>query len=138
MPFSTRIKIRFGDVDIAGQVYYANVFHYLHIALEEFFLVRCGTGYHELLALERIGFPPVSVKAEFLVPLKYGDEADIEVSVARLGTTSVTLEYTIKRVADGVLCARCTNVLVAMNLDTRKAISIPDKYREAFLSLENS
>lgn len=138
MTFSTRIKIRFGDVDLAGQVYYANVFHYLHIALEEFFLVRCGTGYHELLTRERIGFPPVNVQAEFLVPLKYGDDADIELSVARVGTSSATLEYNIKRASDGVLCARCTNVLVAMNLDTRKAISIPDKYREAFIGTENS
>ncbi len=137
MPFSTRIKVRFGDVDVAGQVYYANIFHYLHIAHEDFFLVRCGVGYHEL-TLERIGFPPVSAKAEFLAPLKYGDDADIEVTIARLGNTSVTLEYSIKRVADGVLCARCTNVLVAINLDTRKSISIPDKYREAFLRPDNS
>ncbi|MCA1633568.1 MAG: hypothetical protein LC802_07595 [Acidobacteria bacterium] len=35
MSFSTRITVRFGDTDPAGLVYYPNIFHYFHIALEE-------------------------------------------------------------------------------------------------------
>jgi len=40
MSFSTRITVRFGDTDPAGLVYYRNIFHYFHIALEEFFAAR--------------------------------------------------------------------------------------------------
>lgn len=133
MLFSTRIKVRFGDCDPAGLVYYPVIFHYCHIAMEEFFAERCGIPYHKLMADERIGFPTVNTQAEFFVPLVYGDEAEIEVSVTRLGKSSATFEYSIRRAGDiTVLCARSTNVHVSMNLDSRRAVPIPERYRLLF------
>jgi acyl-CoA thioester hydrolase len=84
------------------------------------------------MADERIGFPTVNAQAEFFVPLVYGDEAEIEVRVSRIGQSSVTLEYIIKRAIDAVLCARSTNVHVSMNLDTRRPLPIPERYRQIF------
>ena len=127
MPFQTRITVRFGDADPAGLVYYPVILHYCHIAMEEFFAARCGIGYHRLMNDERIGFPTVNVEAEFFVPLVYGDEALVEVAVARVGNSSVIFEYGIRRASDGILCARSTQVHVAMNLDKRRAVSIPEK-----------
>ena len=132
MPFRTRIKVRFGDADPAGLVYFVNIFHYFHIAMEEFFAARCGISYEKLMADERIGFPTVKVEAEFFTPLVYGDEAEVEVYVSRVGEASATFEYGVRRVSDRQLCARATNVHVAMNLDARRAVPIPDKYRQAF------
>jgi 4-hydroxybenzoyl-CoA thioesterase len=132
MAFKTRIKVRFGDVDPAGLVYFVNIFHYFHVAMEEFFAARCGISYQELMAKERIGFPTVNVQAEFFMPLVYGDEAEVEVCVSRVGKSSATFEYTVRRVNDSALCARAANVQVAMNLDERCAVPIPDKYRGAF------
>jgi 4-hydroxybenzoyl-CoA thioesterase len=132
MGFSTRIKVRFGDADPAGLVYFVNLFHYYHVAMEEFFAARCGISYQELMADERLGFPTVNVQAEFFTPLVYGDEAEVEVYVSRVGQSSVTFEYSLRRVRDGVLCARATNIQVAMNLDERRAVPVPDKYRTAF------
>ena len=132
MPFSTRIKVRFGDVDPAGLVYYPRIFHYMHVAMEEFFAARCGVGYEKLMADERVGFPTVNVRAEFFAPLVYGDEADVEVFVSRVGQSSATFEYNVRRVRDGALCSRATHVQVAMDLDTRRATPIPEKYRRAF------
>ena len=130
MSFVTRIKIRFGDCDPAGLVYYPVIFHYCHVAMEEFFAERCGISYAKLMSDERIGFPTVNVQAEFFVPLVYGDEAEVEVSVKSIGRSSVTFEYSVKRASDETLCARSTQVHVAINLDTRRAVQIPDKYRE--------
>ena len=132
MSFSTRIKVRFGDCDPAGLVYYPVIFHYCHVAMEEFFAERCGISYSRLMADERIGFPAVNVQAEFFTPLVYGDEAEVEVHVSRVGESSARFEYNVRRASDSVLCARAVNVLVAMNLDERRAIPIPDKYRHAF------
>jgi len=132
MPFSVRIKVRFGDVDPAGLVYYPRVFHYYHIALEEFFAARCGISYRDLMAEERIGFPTVNVRAEFYAPFVYGDEVEIEAFVSQVGQSSATFEYSARRVSDNMICASSTNVHVAMNLDTRRSVPIPDKYRRAF------
>lgn len=137
MPFSTRIKVRFGDADPAGLVYFVNLFHYYHVAMEEFFAARCGISYQELMADERLGFPTVNVQAEFFTPLVYGDEAEVEVYVSRVGESSATFEYSLWRVSDRVLCARATHVQVAMNLDERRAVPIPDKYRRAFAESMN-
>lgn len=128
MPFRTRIRVRFGDCDPAGLVYYPVILHYCHVAMEEFFAERCGISYHKLMMDERIGFPVVNVEAEFFAPLVYGDEAEVEVSVTGVGRSSATFEYGIRRAGDGALCARSTNVQVAMNLDTRRAVPIPERY----------
>jgi YbgC/YbaW family acyl-CoA thioester hydrolase len=131
-PFSARIPVRFGDADPAGLVYYPVIFHYLHIAMEEFFAACCGISYARLMADERIGFPTVNAHAEFFVPLVYGDEAVVELFVSRVGRTSAIFEYTLKRASDDTLCARARHVQVAMSLDTRRAVPIPDRYRHAF------
>ena len=132
MPFSTRIIVRFGDCDPAGLVYYPTIFHYFHVAMEEFFAARCGINYDRLMADERIGFPTVNVRAEFFVPLVYGDVAEVEVFISGVGESSATFEYTIRRAADEKVCARATLVQISMNLDVRRAVSIPEKYRDAF------
>ena len=133
MPFTTRITVRFGDTDPAGLVYYPRLFHYLHIAMEEFFAARCGVGYQQLIADARLGFPTVNARAEFFAPLVYGDEAEVEVFVSRVGRSSATFEYTIRRAAaPALVCARATLVSVAMNLDERRAVAVPEDLRRAF------
>ncbi len=132
MSFSTLIPVRFGDADPAGLVYYPVIFHYFHIAMEEFFAARCGISYERLMADERIGFPTVNVQAEFFAPLVYGDVAEVSVFVSRVGRSSVTFEYSARRSDSDTLCVRSAQIQVAMNLDARRAVPIPDKYRQAF------
>jgi 4-hydroxybenzoyl-CoA thioesterase len=132
MPFSKRIEVRFGDCDPAGLVYYPVLFHYCHAAMEEFFAARCGVSYPRLLSERRVGFPTVNVRAEFFAPLVYGDAADVEVWASAVGRTSVTFEYRLRRAADGGLCASATHVQVAMDLDERRAVPIPEDLRRAF------
>ena len=138
MFYSTRIKVRFGDCDPAGLVYYPVIFHYCHVAMEEFIASRCGISYAKLMSDERIGFPTVNVQAEFVAPLVYGDEAEVEVAVSRVGRSSVTFEYNVRRANDQTLCARSTQVHAAMSLDKRTAVQIPDKYRRAFEERQES
>jgi 4-hydroxybenzoyl-CoA thioesterase len=131
MTFTTRIVVRFGDCDPAGLVYYPALLHYCHAAMEEFFDVRCGASYARLVA-EGLGFPTVSVKAEFAAPFVYGDEVEIEVWVSRVGRSSATFEYRLRRASDGALCASATLVHVAMRLEERRAVAVPDELRRAF------
>lgn len=133
MAFSTRIPVRFGDCDPAGLVYYPILLHYCHAAMEEFFAARCGTSYARLVSEERLGFPTVNVKAEFFAPFVCGDEVETEVWVSRVGRSSATFEYRLRRASDGALCASATLVQVAMSLDTRRAVAVPESLRRAFV-----
>ena len=131
--FSYRLTIRFGDTDPAGLVYYPNIYHYWHIAMEEFFAIRCRISYHQLVKNERIGFPTIQVQTQFQHPVFYGDEVEIPISIAQIGRTSLTLDYKLKRVGDDMICANSQQVHVAMDLDTRRPVEIPQFLRDRLI-----
>jgi YbgC/YbaW family acyl-CoA thioester hydrolase len=100
--------------------------------MEEFFAARSGVSYQKLLADERMGFATVKIEAEYFVPLVYGDTAEVELVISELGRSSARFNYTLKRSNDSVLCAQSTQIQVAMDIDKRRAIPPPEKYRVAF------
>jgi 4-hydroxybenzoyl-CoA thioesterase len=124
------MTIRFGDTDPAGLVYYPNIYHYWHVAMEEFFAGQCGISYHRLVKEERIGFPTVQIQTQFSHPLFYGDEVEILISIAQIGRSSLTLDYELMRVGDNTICAASKQVHVAMDLDTRRPVDIPQFLRD--------
>jgi 4-hydroxybenzoyl-CoA thioesterase len=130
--FSTRITVAFGDTDPAGLVYYPNLFHYCHVAMERFFSEHCGVSYAQLISQSRLGFPTVKVDARFEKPLVYGDEVDILIDVVNVSRRSVTLNYRLARGIDLIQCAVVTMVHVAMNLDSSTSIEIPETLRMRF------
>ena len=134
MVFSTTITVRFADCDPVGFVYYPRVLHYCHVCMEEFFAAHCGITYQKLLDDERIGFATVKIEAEYFVPLLYGDTVEVELEITDLGRSSARFNYTVKRADDSVLCAQSSQIQVAMDIDKRKAIPLPEKYRIAFSS----
>jgi len=134
MVFSTSIIVRFADCDPVGFVYYPRVLHYCHVCMEEFFAERCGITYQKLLDDERIGFATVKIESEYFVPLLYGDTVEVDLEVTDLGRSSARFNYSIKRANDAVLCAQSSQIQVAMDIDKRKAIPLPEKYRVAFSS----
>ncbi len=132
MAYRTTIPVRFGDVDKAGIVYYPVIFHYLHIAQENFFAEYIGVPYHRLIDDERLGFPTVSDSTQFYKPLKYGDMLEIEVHISRVGRSSVIFEFQIYRQGEIELMVRSTETKVAVNMDSWEKMEIPENYREAF------
>lgn len=135
MPFIHRLTVRFGDTDPAGLVYYPNLFHYLHVAMEEFFAEVCDKPYHSLMSELGIGFPTVKVETEFMHPLVYGDEVEVEIQPELGRSTSIVLTYLLRRASDGLLCVKSTQVHVAMQLTSRRATPVPQFIRDAFTKL---
>jgi 4-hydroxybenzoyl-CoA thioesterase len=132
MSYTTTIPVRFGDVDKAGIVYYPRIFHYLHVAQEDFFGNYAGIPYAEMIDKERLGFPTVTDSTEFFSPLKYGDVLNVTVHVSRLGTSSVVFEFRITRQGSDKVLVRSSQTKVAVNMDTLQKVEIPARYRAAF------
>jgi 4-hydroxybenzoyl-CoA thioesterase len=130
MVFSTQITVNFGDTDPAGLVYFPNIFHYCHIAMERFFEEVCGVSYSKLIAEQQLGFPTAKIDAEFTTPLRYGDVIDIEVAVSEIGNKSLSLSYQVKN-REGVVCAELSQVVVAMDLSGHSSIAVPDLIRQS-------
>jgi 4-hydroxybenzoyl-CoA thioesterase len=129
MAFTSIHRIRFDDVDGAGIVYYPKYFHLCHAAFEDFFDSAASITYPELIRGRRLGFPTVAIDSTFSAPLSYGDVAVVELSVERIGTTSVAFVYRIRRRRDGVACFAATVTTVLIDLDSGTPQPIPDDLR---------
>ena len=127
--FRARLKVRFGDIDHAGIVYYPRFLHYFHVALEEFFSEVVGVEYHTVINEQRLGLPSVHLAIDFRRPLRFGDAIEVEVRGLELGTTSVTWSYAVWK-ADGTLAAEATIVTVALDMDAFTKRPLPDWLRE--------
>ena len=130
MVFRSQLKIRFGDIDHAGIVYYPRFLHYFHVALEEFFCQELEIDYPVLIDEHRIGLPTVHLETDWRRPLRYGDTIEIEVSVSKIGKTSVTFGYRVFKQGQDDPWVVGHNVVVCLNMNTFKKMNIPDWLRQ--------
>ena len=130
MAYVSQLKIRFGDIDRAGIVYYPRFMHYFHIALEEFFASELGIEYHEMVETHRIGLPTVHLETDFSRPFSYGDNMEVEVSVQHVGRTSIAFGYRVFKQGESDSRITGRNVTVCLNMDSFEKVEIPTWFRE--------
>jgi 4-hydroxybenzoyl-CoA thioesterase len=134
--FTYALPVRFADIDHAGLVYFPRFFHYFHVAFEELWRARIGpAAYSELVDRDRIGFPAVRAECEFKAPLRFGDTAEIDVTIPRLGTRSITFRYVVQRAEGHVLCATGTVTCAVVDLAKFVAVPVPERVRDMLRDL---
>ena len=126
MPFRTPLVVRFGDLDAAGIVYYPRYGHLCHVAMEEFFKGVVGVDYPMLTKGLDVGFPVVHVETDYFRPLRYDDDLEIEVSVTRVGTTSVEWLYRFLHRGVEAPAAVCRAVTVCVSMKSFEKKPVPD------------
>ena len=89
MVYRTQRRIRFALGDQAGVLFFARIFPIAHGVLEDFIL-HCGIAWGEWFDSSAQGVPFRHAEADYLRPLRPGDEVEAAVRVGRLGRTSVT------------------------------------------------
>jgi len=124
-PFRTPLRIRFGDLDPAGIVYFPRYGHLCHVAMEEFFHGAVGIDYPALLSGHGLGFPAVRLETDFRRPLRYGDEVEIEVAVTRVGSTSVEWRYRFLHRGVDAPAAECRIVTVCVDMGRFEKVPVP-------------
>ncbi len=129
MAFTSLLKIRFDDVDGAGIVYYPQFFHLCHKAFEDFFDDAASVSYPQLINEQRRGFPTVAIQSEFSAPLRYGDIALVKLAINKIGHTSATFDYEIRRKQDSKLCFSAQITKVFMDLEKTQVLPIPEEMR---------
>jgi len=127
--FRTSILVRFGDLDPAGIAYYPNLVNFLHESFEDFCAGHVGRPYPELYR-EGIGFPSVKLEMEFLAPVRYGDHVEVDVTVERLGRSSVRIRYEAS--VEGRAVFRARNTSVAVDMATFRPMALPPWLRQRF------
>jgi 4-hydroxybenzoyl-CoA thioesterase len=127
------IEVRFPDVDYARVVYYPRFFDFAHRVFEDFFTAEVGVPYARMLVDQNVGFPTVHCEADFKSPLRFGDQARLELGCLKASERSIGLQYRVFRVEGLVHCATLKVVTVPVALDTFTPAPMPPEVRAAFL-----
>jgi len=130
MHFRSRQKIRFGDIDRAGIVYYPRFLHYFHVALEEFFDEALGIEYPTVINHHGIGLPTVHLETDFQGPLRYGDKIEVEVRVQTIGKSSIRFGYRVFKQGQDTPRVTGHNITVCVDMETFDKKSIPEFLRD--------
>ncbi len=134
--FTYTTPVRFADVDHAGIVYYPRFFHFFHMAFEELWRARMGArAYVDLLDRDHVGFPAVSASCDFKAPLRFGDDAEIQLTISRLGTKSITVHYRVFRTDPREHAADGQVVAAVVDLAKFVAVPIPSRVSEMLADL---
>ena len=131
--FVTQLRVRFGDVDPAGIVYYPKIYDYIHEAFEELWDVQIGRRYYHLVEEEGLGFPLVHSEVDFKRPLRFGDRPVVRVTTFKVGRSSLGLHYLFSVNDD--LCVDARMTVVCVQLAELDSMPIPEDYRAKFEAL---
>lgn len=130
-PFTTKRMLNFGDCDISGTAYFPSYLDILNGVNEEFWR-ELGYPWNKMIWEERWGTPTVHISSDFSVPSFFGEELEFEVTILKVGRSSVTVRHQIS--CDGEKRWASTQVLAASDLDKHISIPWPAGVREALLA----
>jgi 4-hydroxybenzoyl-CoA thioesterase len=134
--FVRRRPIRFSDCDPAGIVFYPQLFVMFNGLVEDWFNEALGIAYVELIGPRRVGLPTVALQTEFRAVSRHGDEVELGLELARIGSRSIELVLQLSAGEELRVSARQT--LVTTSLDSHRAIAIPQDLRAALLRFQES
>ena len=126
-PFAYRQRVRFGETDLQGVVYYANYLLFAEVGRIAY-LRELGIVYERDLVAQGVDFTIGEARVRYYAPLRFDDEYDIRVRVGEIRHSSWTFEYAIDR-ADKTHCADASTIQVMLDRKTGRVIRIPQTLR---------
>jgi acyl-CoA thioester hydrolase len=125
VPFVHRLRVRFHECDPQGVVFNAHYFAYFDVALTEMW--RAAFGSYQSVVEQGTDVVVVEASATYRAPARFDEEIDVELTVARLGTTSMTTQTAVRR--DGQVLVEGRLVHVFVDPATMAKQTIPDHVR---------
>ena len=127
MAFTWTTRVRYIDTDTSGRIHYTALFRFFEAAESEF-LRSLGHGYPGNPDGDQ-GWPRVHAECDISGALVFDDEIQVEVSVARVGNSSMELAFRVlKSVAE---CATGRIVVVYMDRRTQRSQPLPEAFAAA-------
>jgi acyl-CoA thioester hydrolase len=122
----TTVRVRYGETDQMGYVYYGNYTHYFEVGRVEAMRLL-GMPYKEL---EELGvmLPVMNLNIEYKQPAKYDDLLTIQTEIVSLNGIRLLFHYTILK-EEVILCTGSTT-LVFVDKKTRRPTQPPKLFLE--------
>ena len=116
MPFLYHRPLRFADTDMAGVGHFAAILTIVEEAWHAWLqhLGECVHPAHAPDGAEPVGWPIVSLSADFAKPVRFGDEITAALTIEHLGTRSIRLHFALQanqhEFAAGSVSTACTHL----------------------------
>lgn len=133
--FTIEERVRWGDVDAANIIFYGSYIRFFEIAETELFR-SVGMPYGKIFDQLDIWLPRVHLECDFHRAARMDDLLEVSVYVGRIGTTSVRLNFEVRRKNEAgeiekELMATAHFVLVSTDRKNLKPLPIPEQLRMA-------
>ncbi|MHA1538341.1 MAG: acyl-CoA thioesterase [Alphaproteobacteria bacterium] len=127
-PLRHPFRVRYAETDAQGVVFFGNYLIYFDTAISEYFRAL-GYDYANQVRETGTDFHVVRASVEYFAPLRYDDEIEVGVRIARLGTASLTFEVAI--FVEGSEEPASTGEITWVNADqsTGKSAPAPESLR---------
>ena len=132
--FSTRIRVRWSEVDPQSVVFNARYLDYADIAITEYWRELRAAGYWDGALME---YHVAKAEVLFKKPIKADEELDLMARTLRFGTTSMTTLVEIHGADAEDLRAAIEIVAVHIDLADHRPRPIPDDVRTALTAFDS-
>lgn len=123
-----KIRVRYGETDRMGYVYYGNYAEYFEVARVEA-LRNLGFSYRKLED-EGIMLPVLNYSVKYLKPAYYDDELTIKVMIKELPLARIRFDYEIFNEKDELTTVADTT-LVFIDRNSNKPCPAPEDFAQA-------
>ena len=135
MKFTIEERVRWGDVDAAGIIFYGSYIRFFEIAETELFRA-VGLPYGKVFEELNIWLPRVHLECDFHRAAQMDDLLEVSVYVARIGKSSLRLNFEVRKRNEAgeieeKLMATAHFVLVSTDRANLKPVPVPEELRRA-------
>jgi acyl-CoA thioester hydrolase len=130
--FSAFMRVGFNETDAQGVVYYGRYPPYFDRARVEY--LRYLGLLHSLP--DELQFVMRRSTQEYEAPARFDDPLEVYIRTAKIGRTSMTLEFRALHAIDGTLLAVADQVMVLIDAGTRRPVEVPASWRETIERFE--
>lgn len=130
--FAEVFKVRWSEVDAQKIIFNGNYMVYIDEAFFEYTKLlsqRYGAGH----------FEPVLARAtqQFRAPGRMGDRLHTGARCSRIGRSSFTMQYEIRREEDEQLLLEAEFIYVSVDLETGRSTPLPESVRKALIEFDH-
>ncbi|MBQ4914893.1 acyl-CoA thioesterase [Maribacter sp. MMG018] len=116
-------RVRYGETDQMGIVYYGNYAQYLEMGRVEW-LRALGVSYKDMEE-KGVMLPVVSLQIKYFNPARYDDLITVRTSLKKIPSVRIEFDYTILN-EKGEVLVEANTVLAFMDSERKKPIKCPD------------
>ncbi|WP_407151637.1 acyl-CoA thioesterase [Bradyrhizobium sp. ORS 86] len=135
--FHFPFRVRYSEVDAQAVVFNAHYLTYFDTAITEYFRAL-GYDYLGEVARTGIDFHTVRSVVEYKAPIRFDEDIDVCVRVARIGRSSITLALAIFAKGSEDLRATGEIVWVATDQKTHQSVAVTEDVRALIASREKA